>query len=910
MENGYMSINPFFFFLLLCLLAGINLNLAGQPSSQINSFQSEPVFEQAIELINRNKNDSAMVLLQPILEYLKENNSQDSPFGLQVQLTKGKALSQSKQYASAMTLLNNLRDNSKEREQWEVFLETCLELAQLYQDLHRANDAKFHLELARSTIDQYHLDEYYPSFAIRSAFWHGSFGYPDSIQFYSNQAIRTNKYSDNKRVKFSINVLKGWQNFQEDYLLALDYYKEAVSIAKDLNDFTYLSSTLHSIARIYLDRNELDQFFNYNDSTITACYKAIQAGHDRIYTLHDAYQKRGIAFRSLGQLDSTLHYTAKGLSQQIYFERQQKTDKIIEIDARYKDEKKSLLITQQELQLKQERRSRLLAAGIAVLILLFSFVLIYYYYQLRKANKKTREQAERLQSLDAAKSRFFANISHELRTPLTLLRGPIRSLQKEDKLSSNQKHLLKLADRSGQQLERLINEILDLRKLETGKLELQLEPTGIQSFFLPYLAQFESLAHHKSIDFSYIIESGENLSVQLDREKCRQIFYNLLSNAFKYTPQYGKILARISMDQGDLKLAVKDNGPGIHQEDIPELFDRFFQTNQPDRPAEGGTGIGLALCKEYAHLMGGKIDVESSLGKGALFTVSIPVTITDVIEKVDDKPVIKTKSEINSTAPKTIPANVPNSQKPHLLVVEDNPDLQEYIKLVLSENYKVTTASNGEEALKELIKENEFKLIISDLMMPVMDGYQLLERLKSSDATRHIPVIMLTARAAVQDKLKALRIGVDDYMLKPFDEEELETRIDNLLRNQSNRLQNGTQEISSSKTELIVSETDRIWLEEFETFVRKNIASDILSVPTMADQFAMSESTLLRQLKRLTGLSPRQYLQEIRLNEARQLLENGVYQSISQVASAIGYGETRSFSRIFKKRFGKLPSEI
>ena len=216
---------------------------------------------------------------------------------------------------------------------------------------------------------------------------------------------------------------------------------------------------------------------------------------------------------------------------------------------------------------------------------------------------------------------------------------------------------------------------------------------------------------------------------------------------------------------------------------------------------------------------------------------------------------------------------------------------------------------NGEEALKALTKANHFQLIISDLMMPVMDGYQFLERIKSSDATRHIPFIMLTARAVVQDKLKALRIGVDDYLLKPFHEEELEARIDNLLRHQAARTKATLTDDQSSKTPIIISEADQKWLENFEAYIRKNIASDLLSVSMLAGEFAMSDSTLLRQLKRLTGLSPRQYLLEIRLNEARCLLENSTYRSIAQVAEAVGYRETRSFSRNFKKRFGKPPSK-
>ncbi len=259
--------------------------------------------------------------------------------------------------------------------------------------------------------------------------------------------------------------------------------------------------------------------------------------------------------------------------------------------------------------------------------------------------------------------------------------------------------------------------------------------------------------------------------------------------------------------------------------------------------------------------------------------------------------------------------SVPVTGKSSILVVEDNPDLREYIHFVLQDKYQVVTAEHGLAAWT-LLKENKTAtsfpdLILSDLMMPFMDGYQLLERLKSDKATLHIPVIMLTARTEAQDKLKALRIGVDDYLTKPFDEEELLVRIDNLLQNQVARRE--AMAVTTTEQEAprpSMSKPDREWLETFEAYVQKHYASDVLSVTSLASAFAMSESTLLRQLKRLTGLSPLQYIQEVRLDEARRLLENRRYNSVAQVASKVGYDDARTFTRSFKQRFGKLPSEM
>ena len=532
--------------------------------------------------------------------------------------------------------------------------------------------------------------------------------------------------------------------------------------------------------------------------------------------------------------------------------------------------------------------------------------ILFAFWQQQKKRIKADTEAQRQIDLNNAKTRFFANISHELRTPLTLLLGPIHTLRKDKHLMPNQARLLDIAEKSGKQLEQLVNEILDLRKLEQGRMEMQKSPTNLASFAGTYAAQFESLAERKAIDFSIRLpDSGTN--VLLDREKVRQVLFNLLSNAFKFTPKSGRIELTVSIEGGILLLSVSDNGTGIHAADLPYVFDRYFQSGGPNGPAEGGTGIGLALCKEYMQLFGGNISVESVYGSGSVFIASFPV---EACAAPNELPVTdRTEKSETVTEPVVRPTAL-LSEKPTLLVVEDNFELQDYIKAILQEKYHVLTADNGQAALDTMAVNGEPSLIITDLMMPVMDGYQLLEKLKSEDTTRHIPVIMLTARAELEDKLKALRIGVDDYIIKPFDEEELLVRIENLLQNQAMRQQEVAAGTKQETSRPLMSQPDRAWLETFEAYVQKHYSSNILSVTSLAYEFAMSESTLLRQLKRLTGLSPLQYIQEVRLNEAHRLLETRAMNSIAQVASKVGYDDTRTFTRSFKQRFGKLPSKM
>lgn len=508
-------------------------------------------------------------------------------------------------------------------------------------------------------------------------------------------------------------------------------------------------------------------------------------------------------------------------------------EKIAAIDARYTDLKKDQQIARQNEEILSEKgRKRQLALLFSITVL-FLAVLAYFYVQLQQANRKSRKQAEQLKSLDAAKSRFFANISHELRTPLTLLLGPVNTLLKEDQLSEKQTRLLGMARRSGVQLQQLINEILDLRKLEMGKMDLLPEPTHLLAFFRSYTAQFESIAERQSIHLTFDSPIKPHQIAGIDRGKCRQILNNLLSNAFKFTPEGGTIAVYLALGEHQtLHLSVSDTGRGIHPDDLPQVFDRFFQTNRRDKAAEGGTGIGLNLCREYAHLFGGDISAESAPGKGSIFRVSFPVSLTEAPatwaeEEIGSDPFVQDNRRDHAKAPMLAGDASNEVSRPTILVVEDNPDLQTYLRVILQEQYRVAVAGNGEEALEKIYSGMPFDLVVSDLMMPVMDGYQLLERLKSEDVTSHIPVIMLTARAEARDKLKALRIGVDDYLTKPFDEEELKLRIDSLLRNQSARRAETETEATAAPA---LSQTDRAWLEGFESYVQYHLSEDRLSV--------------------------------------------------------------------------------
>ena len=543
-----------------------------------------------------------------------------------------------------------------------------------------------------------------------------------------------------------------------------------------------------------------------------------------------------------------------------------------------------------------------------------------------------QEQAEELRQMDQLKSRFFTNVSHELRTPLTLILGPISSVLKSDSLEQHHLKLLKTAQQNGNELLGLVNEILDLTKMESGKLELSETPVVLYLLVHRIVSSFESLAEYLNIPLQLEYRANRDLQIMLDADKFQKILNNLLSNAFKFTTKGGMVEVLLDDRGSDIQLKVTDSGRGIHPDDLPHVFNRFYQSKRLHTPAEGGTGIGLALCKEYSKLFKGKLFVESTLGKGCVFTFEFPKK--EVLRSVPDEDAVElihigSPSKAERIKNENIFSTINKNQKAlskdqaTILLVEDNHSLRDYIQMVLSEYYNVITAENGAEALEELgmssdISNSKFlipDLIISDIMMPIMDGFQLLEKLKSVDEWRHIPVVMLTARAGMTDKLKALRIGVDDYLTKPFEEEELLARVSNLLQNHRERVSwiksilLGEKDDSTTINDSIIISKEAIkWLEDLEKLVKQHQKDSTFNVERLTELLFISRRQLQRRIKQLTGLSPNQYIQESRLQAARALLETQSKSSVKAIAFEVGIKDVKYFSQQYKKRFGKLPS--
>lgn len=547
--------------------------------------------------------------------------------------------------------------------------------------------------------------------------------------------------------------------------------------------------------------------------------------------------------------------------------------------------------------------------------------------------KKIAQQAEDLKSLDQVKSRFFANISHELRTPLTLILGPLSLLLDQIKDQNIKKEAIEKGlfsiQKNGNHLLSLVEEILNLSKMEHGKLETYEETIHLKTYAQNIFESFVKQA--KYLDIKYTLETNleDDLYVLLDENKVTKLLNNLLSNAFKFTPTKASVALIIKEQNKTLEFIVRDTGIGIHPNDLPHIFERFYQSNQPNRPAQGGTGIGLALVYEFTQLMQGNIDVESSLNKGTSFNVSLPkniITPSNEFLEQENMPVI----QFDDSDDMEMSSMIDNKQFT-ILLVEDHVEMRDFITQILSTKYRIIIARNGIEGLDLLNNTTEtIDLIISDVMMPKMDGFEMLQQIKALPKWVLTPMIMLTARAAEKDKLQALTIGVDDYLTKPFSVEELKARIKNLLTNSVNRqlwkkeqitpivVKNNTSDnsipapntpLQKETTNPEVRAVDLEWLKDLENLILEELDNETISIADFAEKLHISERHFSRKLKQITGLSPAKMLKTVRLNLARTYLETGKFKTVKEVAFSVGFQTVNNFSKSYKKQYGKLPSE-
>lgn len=582
--------------------------------------------------------------------------------------------------------------------------------------------------------------------------------------------------------------------------------------------------------------------------------------------------------------------------------------------------------------------------------------------QVVEQRNQLMRQSEKLQELDRLKSRFFANISHEFRTPLTLLLG---MLDKFDRKGPGKKFgdNVKIMQRNASRLLQLINQLLDLSKLEAGGMQLQVTRGDIVLFIRRLVLSFTSLCEEKNISLRFngqaVGEDNAHIAIKAyyDSDKLEKIFYNLLSNAFKFTPSNGIVDVHVAIEQADdemenegienngaagenngsgtpentsdtyVAVRVKNTGVGIPADKLPHVFDRFFQGDDVNTRRYEGSGIGLALVKELVTLHGGNVTADSESDGWTTFAVRLPLsrkafrdedfapeaeteetaklTETARLSLVTEKAVLNNGSDRNDTA--AVPPDASGDDATMVLIVEDHRDLRDFIREQLAEKYTVVEAADGAEGLEkavELIPD----LVISDIMMPKMDGYALCAALKKNDKTNHIPVILLTAKAASGHKIAGLEKGADDYLIKPFNPEELNVRVRNLIKIRQQMRDKFSSEIMLKPADVTVKSVNQEFLEKLLAIIEAHIEDEAFSVAAFADNAGLSRVQLHRKLRALTGQSPSEFIRAFRLERAANLLKNDAG-NIAEIAYMVGFNSQAYFTRCFQEKFGCTPSE-
>ena len=520
----------------------------------------------------------------------------------------------------------------------------------------------------------------------------------------------------------------------------------------------------------------------------------------------------------------------------------------------------------------------------------------------------------KIKILPEMRSRFFADISHEFRTPLTLILGPLKQIIEKTKESETLEEA-SVAEKSAERLNVLVNQLLDLSRVVTRNMKLKACSENIIPLLKGLTLSFASLAERKNITLKFI-SKRKILKVYVDRDKVEKIVTNILSNAFKFTEEGGSVDVNVRSMNGKAEIKVSDTGIGIPKNRLDKIFDRFYQVGDTHKRRGEGAGIGLALTKELVELHKGEIKVESKEGKGTTFIVSLPLGRDHLLpEEISEGKVEKEKEPITFVTEieedkkeEEIDIDlITETEKPLLLIVEDNSDVRTYIRGHLEESYRISEAVDGKDGMNKALKHIP-DLIVSDVMMPEMDGFELCEELKKDERTSHIPIILLTAKADIEDKIEGLETGADDYIMKPFDAKELQVRIKNLIEQRKKLRERFNIEATIPIKKGKYSQIDEQFLKKVMDVIEKHISEPEFHLDEFGKEIRMSRTQLHRKIRALTNHSPHNFILFIRLRHAAELLSKGAG-NITEIAYDFGFSSPSHFAKTFKEQFGKTPSD-
>lgn len=679
---------------------------------------------------------------------------------------------------------------------------------------------------------------------------------------------------------------------------ALSYCNLAVATFEKISEPKYLSSVYNNIGNVFTKIDDHEKALNFYEKSHEL---SIIANGSRDIAL----SARNIAEKNelLGRWEiAAKNYKVFGDSTESYYKRLVES-KFTEAEEKYNSELKDKEIAQQQLEIARQKNTRNLWIFGSFAALLLGFGVFQWRSQQQKRRKLLVEaELQKEQEINEIRSKFLGNIAHEIRTPLTLISGNLNLALEHLKDATKVEENIKTALQNSTKVTEDANEILELLRYEKDKTKITNTPLFLKETLSRIVFSFESLATMKEIEIKFTNNVLEDYKTSIDLEKLEKIINNLMSNAIKFSPSNSIISVAAGVHNSVLDFIVKDEGEGIHFDEKEKIFERFYQAK--NNTTIGGIGIGLSLSREFAELLNGSLNVESELGKGSAFALKLPVPkyegeIERILKKEKvSKPVDESENEATKTTTQ--------KQKPKILITEDNPQMARFLEDILAPNYDCHLAFDGVEALEQL-KKSRFDLITSDIMMPRMDGFAFREAVNNLPNYKHTPFILISAKTLEEDKIRGFTLGIDDYIIKPFNKEELLARVKNLITNYQSREQ---WKVENKNLLSDTTSADEKLLQQIENTVLENLNNEDFTVQHLAESANYSQRQLTRIMKQYTGMTPIQFILEIRLQKAYQLLQHKTHFTLSEVRYDVGISSSPYFNKKFKERFGVSPSAL
>ncbi len=672
------------------------------------------------------------------------------------------------------------------------------------------------------------------------------------------------------------------------------FCNKAVDVFKKVGDEGYLASVYNNIGNVFTKKKETKRALAFYEKSHEISLRVEPA-------IEISKSARNIAEKNeelKNYKKASRYYRVYGDSLQSHMDQVLKSQ-FTEAESKYQVEQKDKEIAQQQLQIAKEKNNRNLY--IIVSLIVFMLVIAYLQYRFNKQKRlklAIENNLAKEQEINEMRAKFLGNISHEIRTPLTLISGNIQIALEKIKDNAQAQEYLNTALLNSKRVIDDANEIMHILKFDKSKQKVRYENANIVSFVKRIFLSFESSAKAKELDLQFKSELNDTTSLKIDPQKVERILNNLITNAIKFSPSNHRIECLLKKDDNhELSIAIRDYGQGISDNEKEKIFERFYQSETTK--SIGGIGIGLALSKEFTELMGGTLSVDSQLNKGSTFSLTLPYTETQEQQ-------LETVNIINNHIKPTENTETDKTYKPKILIVEDNTEMNTFLQSIFNDHYNCSVAFDGKEAYAKILNE-DFDLITSDVMMPRVDGYELREKLNQLPEKKDIPFILITAKSLEVDKLKGFQLGIHDYIVKPFNKNELLARVNNLIEN------NQAKKAWKAKNEDLFDKNeshDQKLLENIQKVIVDNMTNEDFKVDDIAKTVGYSQRQLTRLLKQYTGMSPVKFILELRLQKAYQLLKDNAYPTLTEVKYDIGISSTPYFNRKFKERFGIKPSEF